>query len=100
MVDAGAIGEAIMLIAVIAAFYFGYRWSKKYYKTERQTEKKSDWQKLALIVIGIFAIPIILLSINYNFAGYALLLIPIWVIFVWKILPRIIKRKIVIKVKT
>ncbi|MEM7818497.1 MAG: hypothetical protein QXP52_03355 [Candidatus Aenigmatarchaeota archaeon] len=53
---------------------------------------KSEWIRFGLIVLGII-IMFILGAINFEYLGYGILALPIWVIFVWFVVPRLMKKK-------
>jgi hypothetical protein len=53
---------------------------------------KSEWIRVALIILGIIVIPISLGMINSDYILYGILAIPIWIIFVWFIVPKLVKR--------
>jgi len=53
---------------------------------------KSEWIRAGLIILGIIGIPISLGMINSDYILYGILGIPIWIIFVWFIVPKLVKR--------
>jgi len=81
------------MLRIILAFvggYLGYRWAKK--KIERGESlggSKEEWIKAIITIAGIATIPMIILMINFNLVLYALLFVPIWIIFVWIIFPKL-----------
>jgi len=51
-----------------------------------------EWLRLALIIIGIVLVPLGILIYNIDYAVYAFLFIPIWIVFVWFFIPKIYKK--------
>jgi len=85
------LGKIIGVIIAIIGFYVGYKQTVKR-KESGEKEKKNEWVRLILIIVGFIVIPITILSFDYNYAGYAILAIFIWIILVWFILPIIYKK--------
>jgi len=56
---------------------------------------KSEWMRLGLIILGVFAIISVssLVMTDSNYIIYVLLAIPIWIIFVWFFMPKIFGKK-------
>lgn len=54
---------------------------------------KSEWIRVGLVILGIICIPITIAIINFDYMLYGILSIPIWIIFVWFLLPRIFNTK-------
>ena len=54
---------------------------------------KGEWVKTILTLVGIFGIPIAVMLIDFNYIIYALLSIPIWLILVWVVFPRIYRKR-------
>jgi hypothetical protein len=54
---------------------------------------KSEWIRVGLILLGVVGIPIILSIINFDYLLYGILAIPLWIIFVWFFIPRLLKRR-------
>lgn len=53
---------------------------------------KSEWIRVGLIVWGII-IMFILGAINFEYLGYGILALPIWIIFVWFGIPKLMKKR-------
>jgi hypothetical protein len=91
MSEEEVVGEIIVTILVVVAFYLGYKWSKKKIeKKEPVVGTKGEWFRVLITFVGIIIVSTILLSIDFNLAGYALLFMVLWVIFVWLVLPRFV----------
>ena len=53
---------------------------------------KSEWIRVGLIILGTIGILVLSFSVAQDYILYGILFIPVWIIFVWFILPRIYKR--------
>lgn len=53
---------------------------------------KSEWIRVGLIIFGI-VIMFILGAIKIEYLGYGILALPIWIIFVWFGIPKLLKKR-------
>lgn len=60
---------------------------------EEKRKEKGEWKKTGLILVGLLIFYPIFFSLNSNpdYIFYSLLFIPIWIIFIWFILPKLVK---------
>jgi hypothetical protein len=80
----------LRIVLFFVGFYLGYRWvKKKREKGESLGGSKEEWIKAIITIAGIATIPMIILMIDFNLVLYALLFVPIWIIFVWIIFPKL-----------
>lgn len=86
-----------MVFSVLNSISIYWLYSNRSLFTESEKGKsalgtKSEWIRGGLILLGIIVIPITIAMINFDYMIYGILSTPIWIIFVWFLLPRIHRR--------
>lgn len=92
----------ILVVLNLISIFWLYNNRNIFKKPEKGSDigTKSEWIRLGIIIFGIIAIILLVLLFgitNSDYIIYGILAIPVWIVFVWFILPKFVKKKIVIK---
>ena len=86
-----SLGRLVTIPIILLAGLAGYKFVGNK-KGKEQTGDKSEWIKLGLIVLGMVTIPSALVLTGLDIL-YGLVGIPVWIIFIWFGIPKILKQK-------